>query len=559
VSSARTGAATHTAVADARPDGAAAPSNRLWPVAARYLPIAIPAVTMVILGAWGLPRQNAMGNDEIVTRYAASLGFGQLFHLIEHTDVYHATYYVIMHFWEQVFGVTPTIIRIPSVIAMTIGVALVAYIGRRLSGSGWTGLFAGMIMALTPEISFYAQTAREYPAVIVCVLGSTLALVRALEAEAVSEPGGRITRRWVPYVLLVALGGYLNEISLSVLVAHLVTVLLARRGRRVLTHWFVAGAVGAILVLPVVAVSIHQDAAASWITRPDFHDLGILFHDYFGSANAAAVLLFACALVAVFSAGAWWRRSEISLQSVAAPLLVMPGGTVFLESVIGHPLYVDRYVLFGETGAALLAGAGVARIGQWLGRRWGSGGARRWGSGGAPWRRRGGERLGQAAGRRVLAATSLVTGAAVCLAVLLLQLTAQHRARTPLTREFDYGTPSAYVGARARPGDGILFFNSFYRKATLGYPRDFRYTKDFAMSVSPATSGTLNGFDKPYSVVGPLMLTYQRIWVFGRAPSAHVTKPSIRAESELLLSRYHLIAERHFKGVVVTLWQLPGP
>lgn len=527
-------APTGTAAARTAAPGTPAAGRGGWSAAvARYLPVAVPVATMAVLGVWGLPRQNAMGNDEIVTRYAASLSFGQLFHLIEHTDIYHATYYVTMHLWVRAVGTTPTVIRIPSLIAMTVGVGLLAYLGRRLSGSGWTGLFAGMIMALTPEISFYAQTAREYAAVIAIVLCSTLALVRALEAEAVSEPGARITRRWVPYALLIALGGYLNEISLAVLVGHLVTVLLARRGRTVTVHWAVAGAVGAILVLPVVAISIHQDSAASWITRPTFHDLGILFHDYFGSTNAAAVLLLGCALVAVFASGRpyWWSRPGISLQSVAAPLLVMPAGTVFLESVVGHPIYVDRYVLFGETGAALLAGAGVGRIGQWLG-----------------------ERFGQGADRRALAATSLITGAVICLGVLLLQLGPQHRARTPLTRQFDYGTPSRYVGARARPGDGVLFFNSFFRKARLGYPRDFRYTKDFAMAVSPAKSGTLNGFDKPFSVVGPLMLRYQRIWVFGRAPSAHVSNSAIRDEGELLMSRYRLTAERHFKGIVVTLW-----
>jgi hypothetical protein len=74
------------------------------------------------------------------------------------------------------------------------------------------------------------------------------------------------------------------------------------------------------------------------------------------------------------------------------------------------------------------------------------------------------------------------------------------------------------------------------------------------MSVSPLKSGTLNGFDKPFSAVGPLMLTYQRIWVVGRAPSVQVSSPAIKAEGELLMHRFTLIAERHFKGVVVTLW-----
>jgi hypothetical protein len=74
------------------------------------------------------------------------------------------------------------------------------------------------------------------------------------------------------------------------------------------------------------------------------------------------------------------------------------------------------------------------------------------------------------------------------------------------------------------------------------------------MSVSPAQAGTFNGFNKPWPEVRSLMLTYQRIWVVGRAPSAHVAAPAIRGEGELLLSQYQLIAKRHFKGMVVTLW-----
>ncbi len=245
------------------------------------------------------------------------------------------------------------------------------------------------------------------------------------------------------------------------------------------------------------------------------------------------MFLLACAVVAVLPAGrpAWWSRGGICLPSVAAPLLVLPAAAVFLESLVGKALYVDRYVLFCEAGAALLAGAGVDRIGQWLGALFGG-----------------------AADRRALAVTSLVTGAVVCLGALLLQLGPQHRARTPLTRQFDYGDPAFYVGARARPGDGVLFFNSFYRKIRLGYPHAFRYTTDLAMAESPAKSATLNGFDKPFAVVRPIMLTYQRIWVVGRAPSARVASPSIRGEGELLISDYKLAAERKFRGMVVTLW-----
>jgi mannosyltransferase len=488
---------------------------------------------MAVLAVWGLPRHNAMGNDEIVTQYAAKLSLGQLARMVFlHTDIFHALYYLFMHVWV-VLGTSPTVIRIPSLIAAVASVALTAHLARRLTGSAWAGLFSGMVMALTPITSFYAQTARSYTMVTLVVLGSTLALLRALEAEAAGAARERILRRWVLYAGLIALGGYLNELSLALLAAHAVTVLLARPARQVIVRWAAAGAAGAALVLPVVIISFLQRSAASWIARPHIHDLGILFHDCFGSTNLVAVFLLACAVVTLLPAGgsAWWRRGGTCLPTVALPLLVVPSALVFAESLVGKPLYADRYVVFCEAGAALLAGAGVDRIGRWLG-----------------------ERLGNTADQRALAWASLVTGAVVCLGVLLLQLGPQHRARTPLTRQFDYGDPAFYVGARAQPGDGVLFFNSFYRKIRIGYPRDFRDITDFGMAVSPAKSATLNGFDKPFSVVHPLMLTYDRIWVIGRAPSAHVSNAAIRAEGELLMSRYTKIAGKKFRGMVVTLW-----
>jgi mannosyltransferase len=541
MSSARTGQ-RDAASAPSGPEGQSAPppagpagaaSGGWSATAAKYLPIAVPAVTMAVLGVWGLPRHNAMGNDEIVTQFAARLPLGTLARMVFlHTDIFHALYYLFMHVWV-VLGSSATVIRVPSLIAAVAGVALTAHVGRRLSGSGWTGLLSGMVMALTPSTSFYAQTARSYTMVTLVVLGSTLALLRGLEAEANGADRRRIVRRWLLYAVLIALGGYLNEIALAVLVAHAVTAALARPGRRVLEHWAVAGAAGAALVLPVVIISFLQRSSANWITRPHLHDIGILFHDCFGATNLVSLFLLGCALVAVFAAGrpAWWSRGGISLQSVAVPLLVLPSGTVFAESLVGKALYVDRYVLFCEAGAALLAGAGLDLIGRWLGRRFGAG-----------------------ADRRALAATSLVTGGVVCLGALVLQLGPQHRARTPLTRQFDYGDPAFYVGAHARPGDGVLFFNDFYRKIRLGYPHAFRNTTDFAMAVSPVNSATLNGFDKPFAAVRPVMLTYQRIWVIGRAPSTRVTNPSIRAEGELLLSDYTLVTERHYRGMVLTLW-----
>ena len=145
-------------------------------------------------------------------------------------------------------------------------------------------------------------------------------------------------------------------------------------------------------------------------------------------------------------------------------------------------------------------------------------------------------------------------GVIVCLCVLVLQLAPQYHVRRPGSRRYDYGGPSRYVGANARPGDGILFFGKFYRKAKLGYPGDFRNTSDFAQAASPLQVGNFQGRDRPVGVTLPLMLGYRRIWVYGARPSLRQPEAELRAESRALLRRYTLVRQRQFHGILVTLW-----
>jgi mannosyltransferase len=523
---------------------------------------------MALLGLWGLARDSSMGNDEVATRWAAMLSLRDLAHLLNTVDAVHGLYYLVMHVWVAL-GTSPTVIRIPSVLAMIAAVALTAILGRRLTGSGWVALFSGLVMALTPVITYYAQTARSYAMVIVCVLGATLVLLHALKAEVTGAAGKVVARRWVAYGALVTLGGYLNELSLLIVAAHAVTVLLARYGRRTVRHWAAAAAVGAGLVLPLVVISIRENGAVHWIARPGLADLRILFQDYFGVTAGAAVLLFACAVVAVLppegwrrrragitagsGAGAaagngaeprmealpvgarpetvarpeplWWSAGGISLPSVAAPLLVVPAVLLLGESLVAKPLYVDRYVLYGEAGAALLAGAGMYRIGRWL---------------------------RDATGRRALL---WVPGVVVCALALLLQIAPQQRIRTPQSRSYDFGSASKFVGAHARNGDGVLFFGTFYRKARLGYPADFAKTSDFAMKVSPQQAGTFRGRDKSFALIEPLMMARERIWVIGREPSKQLPPGEYRDESFVLKTNFVQVLRHTFRGMFVTLWQ----
>jgi mannosyltransferase len=434
------------------------------------------------------------------------------------------------------------------VIAMMAAGALTVILARQLTGSVWAGLFAGLVMVLTPSISFYAQTARSYAMVLACVTGTTIMLLSALRAEAGSLASAR--RRWASYALLVALGAYLNELSLLVLAAHGITVLLARYGQPVVRRWLAAAIAGTALALPVLLASLIQHGAIGWIGYPDWPGIRLLLQDYFGTTAVAVVLLAVCIVAAVLppraawperlggrpgTAGGlpWWRASGVSLPSVAVPLLVVPALLLVTESYVLHPMFVDRYVLYGEAGAALLAGGGAYRIGRWLSET----ASHRWGWPGDGWR-----------------ALAWVPGLVLCAALLVSQFGPQQHIRTPGSRRYDFGGPSRYVGANARKGDGILFFGTLYRKAELGYPADFRNTTDFAMAVSPLQAGNFRGIDKRFSLTGPLMLHYRRIWVFGLRASPKIPPGPLRDESIVLFRDYRLAGFRQFHDIAVSLW-----
>jgi mannosyltransferase len=212
------------------------------------------------------------------------------------------------------------------------------------------------------------------------------------------------------------------------------------------------------------------------------------------------------------------------------PLLLVPAALLMLESLAGPPLYIDRYVLYGEAGAALLAGDGLYRIGQWLAAGFGS---------------------RPAARRRTLV---WVPAAVVLACALLLQLTPLQRVRGPGSRLFNFGGPAQYVAAHARTGDGVLFFDAFFRKIRLGYPGDFTRTSDFSLAVPPVAANPFRGINKPFSVIRPLMLARERIWVIGRRPSASLPAGPVREESAVLLRYFTRVEARGWRGVWVTLW-----
>ncbi|MFF1566678.1 glycosyltransferase family 39 protein [Streptomyces sp. NPDC058293] len=293
-----------------------------------------------------------LGTDELVTSDVGRRSMGQTLAMLHNVDAVHATYYVLMHGWMAVFGDSETAMRMPSALAMSGTAALVALIGRRLFGPR-AGMCGGLLFALIPIVSRFAQEARSYALVVLAATLATFLLLRALDAS-------RRWRRWVVYALCVAVIGLLHLIALTVLAGHFAAVVhRARREGGVLWRFCLAALAGAAGVIPVVVLGTSQASRQLfWVPEPDLWGLVDIWPQVFASALCAGVVITLAAM-------AWKERRDALL--LCFTVAVLPPFVLWAASHGDVSYFRYQYALFTVPAWTVLAGAGLARVARsWL-------------------------------------------------------------------------------------------------------------------------------------------------------------------------------------------------
>ncbi|MET9388896.1 glycosyltransferase family 39 protein [Streptomyces sp. NPDC006624] len=407
---------------------------------ARAVPVAVPALTALALGLWGIERQGSMWRDESVTYQVAHRSPGELWGLLGGIDAVHGLYYLLMHAVFAVWDGGLVALRLPSVLGTALAAAGVGAIGARLSGRA-AGTLAGLVFVLLPLTQHHAQEGRSYALVTAGVTGATYFFLRAS-----SDPRARW---WTAYALTLAVASWLHAFAALVLVAHGLTLWWSGARRREARRWAGAAAGVGLGLLPLAVISAGQaEAQLGWLGRP-----GAGAWLLYAGLSATAVLL--CRLL--LRAG---HPGAPALTCLALPLLIAPAGLLMTVSLV-KPWYVDRYVLYGMTGLALPAGSALAWT---VGRR---------------------HRLAPAP-RLLTACVSVALAVAVLLPWSLL-------VRSPESRKDDVAAVARAVERQARPGDGVLFMPARRRAWLLPYPEIHERLDDLALARPPRRSHTLHG------------------------------------------------------------------
>ncbi|MEV4558586.1 glycosyltransferase family 39 protein [Kitasatospora sp. NPDC049285] len=179
---------------------------------------AIPAVVTLLAGLWRIGNPE-LWRDEVASWVAAERSPSQLYDMLQNVDASSGFYYFVLHYWIDLFGDSPTALRSLSALAMAGAAAFTALAARKLFRSDTAGLAAGLLFAVTPIVSRYAQEIRAYALVTCAAAAATWLLLRALERPTLA--------RWTAFGAVTAIAGAAHLVSLAGLAGQAALVALA--------------------------------------------------------------------------------------------------------------------------------------------------------------------------------------------------------------------------------------------------------------------------------------------------------------------------------------------
>jgi len=526
----RNAQAAGAATGQAEPDAGFAPGG---PPASRrsaaWIAAVIPALAELLVGGYriGVP---SLWRDEAATISGSQRSLQAILTMARHEDAVHVPYYVLMHPVIAAGGTSATVLRLPSLIAMTVAVGLTAALARRLAlagglpGAATIGLVAGLALTAVPLTTRYAQEARPYALAALCAVAASYAFVRALDSP--------LRRWWFLYAAALLLAGLFDLFAILIVVAHGISLIWLRNaGRAVVRRWLAACVVAGALLVPLAVLSAGQSGQLNWVRQPGLSTLGALVRDFAGATAAIPVVAVLALAGCVSGLGDSAGPRRPALTAVALPWLVAPPALLIAVSFI-HPYYVERYVLFCLPALAVLVATGLVWLVRLTGRAL---------------------RAGRGLRPRVADVLAAIPSAVLALVIVAVLIGPQREIRQVSARPDNLHAVAAVLARHERSGDAVLYLPRDTALAGLAYPAAFRHLRDIGLGRSALASGTLRGTAAPPRLVASRLASVRRVWT---VQWAHPLSRSTAAPSQLtrLLSGLQLLRQWRIQSVVLRLY-----
>lgn len=281
-------------------------------------------------------------------------------------DVHPPLYYVILHYWMQLFGRGVLAVRGLSALA-DVGTLLLCIKLMSLLVTRRAALIAGVLFALLPIAVRYSQEVRMYTLLGMWLMAATVVLVCW---------GRRPQSRGYPllYVLLMTAAFYTHYFAALCVLVHWLywsglgsdeSVLLPAR------KWLLANVTIALFYVPWLPNFIEQTLhtkgldwipPTTWATLPGFiaQCAAMLSPTDGGFPGALLVsgLVAACCVVVLRSQRPGCRSSLLLIAYCLVPVV-----TLFLLSW-ATPMFIPRYLLFAASGLPMIVACALDRLAE---------------------------------------------------------------------------------------------------------------------------------------------------------------------------------------------------
>ncbi len=439
------------------------------------------AVLVITFAAFALRAgtllSQSLWRDEVDALLFATRPLPKLLDMFRQPGQNGPLFFLALRPWLAVAGHSEFALRFPSVLFGALAVPVIYLLLLRLIGRP-AALLAALLTAIAPYGVWYGQEAKMYALLTVLIPASLLAILWLREQ-----------RGWLPWValyLLTSLSAYAHLLAALIVPVQVLWLVLwpwtPRRSRRVLA----AGAYLVALALPYVPFLrwAPQMWTSNYQTGHPFVPLGAIFQILAGAFSVGvlgmAPILLLPYMLALIAGMALWptvsaktglqlERSRARAALLLALWLLLPPLAIYLVS-LGMPIFTDRYVIWVMPAFLALLACGIVALGRW-------------------WRPIG-----------------------VVVATVILALNARSvylQATEPI--KADFRSAAAYVTARFRPGDAIMY-QIPYNRYTFSYYASGRQDPE-----DPAWTGV----EGPYTNYG-MSEPEADAWIATRLGGSHV-------------------------------------
>ncbi|HSE83877.1 MAG TPA: glycosyltransferase family 39 protein [Thermodesulfobacteriota bacterium] len=314
--------------------------------------------------------------DEGYSIIFAKLNLSQLIEVTS-KDVHTPFYYVILHYWMNLFGDSEFSIRFPSFIFGFLAILMTYKVGSLIFDKS-VGLLSSLILGLSVFHIHYSQDARMYSLMAFLSLASMYFFIRLIK-----ERGFGVS---VVYILSSTLLIYTHYFGIFIVAAqniYLATLFLLSRGtlKISLRNWVLLQVTIILLFSPWIVILVKQIMSVKsgfWIPESTFWTLVKSFRVYSGQNLFILFLILSLVSAVNFEKirkGVNWKGlfksirnygdknlSDFSSVYLLLVWLFTPIILPFIISKVLTPVYWDRYTIGASVAFYILIAKGISNI-----------------------------------------------------------------------------------------------------------------------------------------------------------------------------------------------------